>query len=77
MCPPPQKKKDRKVAQNICTLWHIQLDYDSKQPLNLQCNWPSTLSELAWTNLPIDPFTDPAMSGLTGYDVGSERARVR
>ena len=69
-------------ADNVFTLRHIQLFYYSNQVLNLQCSWPNMFSELAWTNKPgIDPLihwsTDPAMSGLTGSDVGSERARVR
>ena len=51
---PPPKKKNRKGAQNVFTLGHIQLNYDSKQAMNLQGNRPYAFLELVWTKLPID-----------------------
>ncbi len=45
--PPPPKKKQKGA---LISMGHIQPDYDSKHPLNLQCNWPNTFSELVWTN---------------------------
>ncbi len=60
-------------AQNFFTLGHIKLDHDTKKNLNLQWNGSNTFSEVARTN----PASHLPMTGLTGSDAGSERARVR
>ena len=55
------------LHNQICSIQ----ERNSKQDLNLQWNWPNTFFELMRTTPSTHPPTDPAMSGLTGSDVGS------